>query len=588
MRNYKFKIIVLALLSLALGSCSLEEILPDTNTDNNVKTEKDVTALIYGMYAPLNNANGFKYASLKYLFLAGDDLYANGVTELQAISYKEFGAEATSEFWNTFYSVIGNTNKVINILDKLELSESFEKRAYAEAYFIRAFSYYYLVRLYGGVPLRTEVTTRATEFQMPRNTVEEVYEQIFKDFTAAAEGLPLKSAIAGDDVGRATKGAAQGFLAQAYLTRANHLDRENNRPLAETYYQNAINYSDSVILSNQYKLLDDYGKLWGVPNEAAAYDEVLFGIRFSTDASRPGIGSNGSEFAYRFIGASTWNLTGNKADNGGGAAHVRVQPWVPCFAYSGDFGPFPPNAPNPVFGQTNFDYRAQNTFSTRGFNGNLNTVTKQNSVPFYLFPTVPEAPASVLGFSQGVTSTIAKYVDPNGFDSRNHGNDFFVMRFAEIYLIKAEAINELSGPTTDAFTNFNKLRERARKADGTARVWPTILAPGTLNKQTFRKKILDERLVEFLAEGIRWFDLVRMTSHTDNTKTMYDYQWQEFLPTLTPGNPSLNRTTLKWTATGYIAASAGMLKYDPKYKLFPIPTSERIHNPNFGPQNPGW
>ena len=591
MNNY-IKIILTAIVSVfTLNSCSLEEIIPDTITPDKIKTEDDVTSLIYGAYAPLNNPDGFKYELFKYLFLAGDDIYANGVTELQNISAKTFGAGDTQSFWNNFYSIIGNSNNLISVLDKLELSNNFEKRAYGEAYFLRALSYYYLVRLYGGVPIRTVVTSIQSDFHMPRNTVDEVYNQIFEDLKKASENLPVRTKLTEAEIGRATKGAAFGILAQAHITYANHIERAGKRAEAEPHYQKTVDYCDSIINSGEYKLLDDFGKLFGVDNESVAYDEVLFAVRFAADAARSGFGANGSEFAYRFHGGSSWHVTSDKP-NGAGAAQVRPQLWVTNVAYSGDYAPFPVSAPRPVYGQTNYDYRAEVTFYQRGTRDAYNSTTKQFSIPIYMYPIQPEALRSVIGHTAATTGTIGKYTDASGYDSRNHGNDFFIMRYAEIPILKAEALNELNGPSQIAVDLFNELRVRARKANGTARLYPTLLTLSAVNtKELFRKKILDERLQEFHAEGQRWFDLVRMTSHTDPTKTMYDYQWEVFLPTQMAGTPSLNANTNVWTIRGIInnaTSVSAMTTYDPKFKLFPVPTSELINNPKFGEQNPGW
>lgn len=589
MFNYIKLTLSIVVSTLTIISCSLEEIIPDSITPNNIKKEDDVISLIYGLYAPMNNPEGFKYELFKYVFLGGDDIYANGIAEMQNISAKTFGPGDTESFWNMFYSVIGNSNNLINVLDNLELPANFEKRAYGEAYFMRALSNYYLVRLYGGIPLRTKVTTIQSDFQLKRNTVDEVYSQIFEDLKKAANLLPVRSKLIEAELGRATKGAAQGILAQAYLTYANHIERAGNRSEAEVLYQNAVAFADSVMLSGEYKLLDNYGKLWGVDNETGAYEEVMFGVRFSADPARVGFGANGSEFAYRFLGTNTYGVTSDKP-NGAGAAQIRPQLWATNAAYSGDYAAFTLTNIKPVYGEINYDYRAEITYFQKGYNTKLNSTTKQYYTPFYLYPVSPEAPNSQLGYSTATTAVIGKYLDASGYDSRNHGNDFFMMRYAEVPLIKAEALNELNGPNNTCVDLFNQLRVRARKGNGVARSYPILLNLGTHTKETFRRKILEERHAEFHAEGLRWFDLVRMTSHLDPTKTMYDYQFETFLPTQMVGTPSLNNTTRAWSIRGIInvETSTKSTTYNPKFKLFPVPTSELINNPNFGLQNPGW
>lgn len=91
------------------------------------------------------------------------------------------------------------------------------------------------------------------------------------------------------------------------------------------------------------------------------------------------------------------------------------------------------------------------------------------------------------------------------------GSNFAIMRYSEVLLIYAEAINEVSGPTTEAYDAINKVRARAR--NGNESVLPDLAG---LSKDDFRKAILAERRVEFVNEGIRWYDLVR-------TKNLIEY-----------------------------------------------------------------
>lgn len=579
----RYVAVIWALL-LAIQSCSLDETVPDTITAKNIDSKADVTAVIHGAYANLNNPDAFKFTGVFcFLFVGGDDIYATGTTDPAKFSQKAFDAGYTSSFWNVLYSVIGNANNLIDILDSKDFGDEFEKRAYGEAYFLRAFSYYYLVRLYGGVPLRVESVKVDSDFYIKRNTVDEVYKQIFEDFKNASERLPLRTAIVATELGRASKGAAQGLLSQAYLTYANYLDREGKADY-QSYYQLSVNYCDSVINSGQYVLLNDYGKLWDVTQETAAYEEVIFGIRFTADPLKVSLGSSGSEFAYRFLGSNSYGVTGNKP-TGGGSADIRPQPWYTDIYFTGDYGDNRPYYPG-----LTYDYRSEKSYFPRGSNTGLNTVTGQNFRYIYQYPYVGPQSNNQTGATAATTSIIGKYVDGAGYDSRNHGNDFFIMRYAEILLIKAEALNELNGPSVEGINLINQLRIRARKGDGIPRNYPTLIPTNTVyTKQSFRKKILDERGAELFAEGHRWFDLVRMKSHINEAETMYDYQFGTFLKGISPKTPSYTNTGNLWNNKGgYIPGSAAGQSYDPKFKLYPIPTSELIINPNFGDQNPGW
>jgi hypothetical protein len=159
----------------------------------------------------------------------------------------------------------------------------------------------------------------------------------------------------------------------------------------------------------------------------------------------------------------------------------------------------------------------------------------------------------------------------------------FVIRLSEVYLNKAEAENELNGPTVEAYAYFNQLRIRARQANGTSRTTPANLAAG-LSKDQFRTRIFQERGLEFIGECKRWFDLVRMKS-PNGTGTMYQYQFETFLPMLSPGLPNWNSTTRMWE--GGKTEPFSIVPYNSKFLLFPIPQRERDLNVLLT-QNPGY
>jgi len=493
-----FSLAPLIIILLVIPSCRLDEKLIDTPTPSIIKNESDVTAVINGGYSQFNDAAAFKYQGMMMLFLCADDLYSDAGAELGNYSRRSYNSVNTSPFWNKLYSTIANANDLIKTLDNLQLDSAFKNRAYGEAYFLRAFSYYYLVRLYGGVPLRLKPVDINSDFYLARNTVDEVYAQIFEDFKKASELLPLYSKISQAELGRASKGAAQALLAQAYLTYGNQLALKGGTPT--TQYESAKLYADSVINSNQYALLPNYGDLFEITKETGAYTEVIFGVRFQTDQQARAQPAAGSEFALRFGAPNTHFVSGN-TPNGQGDASIKPMPWIADYYRTDDYAT--------DTGATQvIDYRNERAFMQRGFNSIQNKY-------YAVYPNIPATTA------EGTINTplIAKYIDPSGKDSRNNGNDFFVIRLAEVYLIKAEAENELNGPSAIARAAFNKVRARARQAAGIARSVPADVATN-LTKDQFRMKIFDERGLELIAEGQRWFDLVRMRSPLSATQTM--------------------------------------------------------------------
>lgn len=565
MKSLKYSLLIFmgAVLLTGTTSCLKEEIL-DTPNPSIIKNEDDVTAVIRGAYAELNDAAAFKYQGMMMLFLGADDIYTQAGSELGAYGSKIFTGANTQAFWNRLHATVADANALMDALGKLELDSEFEKRAYGEAYFLRAFSYYYLVRLYGGVPIRTEPITINSNFYLPRNTVDEVYAQIFADLKKASEQLPLYSQISGAELGRASKGAAQAILAQAYLTYGNQLSLKGQSGTEQ--YQNAVLYADSVINSGQYKLLNNYGDLFDITKESAAYDEVLFGVRFQVDQQARAQPAAGSEFALRFGAPNTHFISGNGAV-GNGDGTMRIMPWIVDYYRTGDYAT--------GTGATKvIDYRNEKAFYQKGFNSNQNKY-------YAVYPNIPAAGEGAIE-----TPLLSKYIDPNGKDARNNGNDLFIIRFAEVYLIKAEAENELNGPTMDALNAFNRVRARARRADGTARAVPADL-PAGLTQDEFRMKIFDERGLELIGEGQRWFDLVRMRSPQSASQTMYEYQFLTVLPAKPKTLPKYLAATKKYSSSGAVYATALNVTV-PKFLLYPVPSGEITVNPNFGGQNPGW
>ncbi|WP_187774815.1 RagB/SusD family nutrient uptake outer membrane protein [Pedobacter sp. BS3] len=571
-KSLKYVYPLFIMILLLVQSCSLDEHIKDTPTPATITTENDVTAIIQGMYARFNDPGMFKFQGHIMLVLCADDFYSTSGSEYGPYAQRTFTGVNTASMWNNMYATIANANNLIDVLDNMQFSDAFEKRAYGEAYFIRAFCYYYLVRLYGGVPLRLKVTTINSDFYLPRASVDDTYAQIFSDFKAASERLPLNSAITSAELGRASKGAAQALLAQAYLTYGDQLSLKGQDATAQ--FQNAVTYADSVITSGQYALLNNYADLFDIAKETQAYSEVIFGIRFQTDGTARAQPAAGSEFALRFNAPNTYFVSGrtNGFQNGDGT--YRVMHWFADYYRTGDYAS--------ATGDT-IDYRNEGAFWQSSIGPSNNT--------YYIYPNV--VPAGAGNFTI-LTPLCRKYIDPNGKDERNNGNDFFIIRLAEVYYIKAEALNELYGPTADALAAFNTVRKRARNADGVPRLIPADLTTVTAgDKDTFRMKIFDDRGLELVGEGQRWFDLVRMRSPRSSDETMYEYQFLHRFknelsgyPTYTTTLPSYNNTTKTYSTQN--AVYSYMLNVSAKFLLFPVPTTELIQNPKFGLQNDGW
>ena len=131
-----------------------------------------------------------------------------------------------------------------------------------------------------------------------------------------------------------------------------------------------------------------------------------------------------------------------------------------------------------------------------------------------------------------------------------------MMRYAEVLLIAAEALNEITPGTTEADGYVNRVRTRARNKAGVAQTYPANVTAG-MSKDAFRTMVLEERKWELAFESKRWYDIARRKLGTQ-----------------------------VFSASGLEGAKAN---FDPaRDYLFPLPANELVRNPNLLPQNPGY
>lgn len=540
---------------LALNGCRLEEQIVDTPlSENFVRTQSDVATALNAVYGTLTEFNSFKFNVYSLTYGAADDI-SSTAAEQAALGLKSynFATVQVGGTWNALYRTVNTANFLLDRIDNVPMPPDYKNRVKGELSFLRAFAYFYLVRFFGPVPLRTQATATDSDLYMPRSSVDAVYAQITQDLRLASALLPTRTRQPTTEFGRATKGAAQAILTKAALTYANTFDLKGEAGKAREWYATAKTYADSVINSNEYTLLS-YNDLWNVDKERDNYREFIFGIQFTRDRIVAQAQAQGSEHGGRSMPSTMPNVSGlGTAKTGVG--QWKVQPWFYDQCSTGDYAG---------------DYRAERTFLTSFVNTANRRVAIYPSLPTGTDLTEPQP-------------YVFKYVDGQALDIRNHESDFVITRLADVLLMKAEAENELNGPTAEAYVAFNRLRERARRADGvTTRTTPANLAPA-LTKDQFRQRIFLERGLELVGEGHRWFDLVRMKS--PEGRTMYEYQFSTVLPKITPGLPRWNATARRWE--GGRTEATNVHAFNARFLLFPVPIGELTANPN-SQQNPGW
>lgn len=229
-------------------------------------SESDATKAVNAIYANLRSWPNVAFAPIAVESVGSDDA-EKGSDPSDATfmnNFDNFTATSTegqlSDFWNGQYQNINLCNQVIDNIPAIEMDGNLKTRYLAEAKFVRAYSYFRLVRAFGDVPLRLSIPKDASGYNIPRTAKATVWKAVEQDLADAAAVLP--QTYSGADVGRATKGAALALRAKVAL------------------YQS--NWSDVVTYTNQvmglgYTLFPDYDMMFRVNNENCS--ESIFEIQ---------------------------------------------------------------------------------------------------------------------------------------------------------------------------------------------------------------------------------------------------------------------------------------------------------------------
>jgi hypothetical protein len=443
LKKYRISYLVL-ILTILISSCKKD--LEEKNKGNFVKSNYFTSAnqartFVNGIYQKLYLfQNGDAYGESPFITL---ELFAGHTTSLgQSVNNNNVINMRTDavnpgfeDVWSNSYDAISNANIALaNIPGIASMPDADKKAVLGEAYFLRAFFYYHLVRLYGDVPLITApVTISSPDLYPSRTATAAVYDQIISDLKAAeASGMAET-----DKTGHVSLGAVRTLLASVYLTTAGFpLKKTENYALAAAEVQPVL---------NDYTLFTDYAFLHD--NAHKNQGELIFQSNY-------------------LVGVAT---------------NAIPQLTIPFNLLVGAYGDHL-GAMIPTNGFFN-SYEA----------GDFRTQERQfyySSYPQYGKPDV------TITFGE---HALYKYFHVESAASSGQSDENWTfLRLPEAMLIYAEATNEVSGPTADAYTQINKIRARAK------------LAPlSGLTKEQFRIAIWKERYHELAYENKAYFDIQR-------------------------------------------------------------------------------
>ncbi|HYG18446.1 MAG TPA: RagB/SusD family nutrient uptake outer membrane protein [Ohtaekwangia sp.] len=489
------KNIIAFLLVLLLTGCEdfLEKNPLDTvNTENFYKTADDAVAAINAAYQPLQRPKLHNMRMWTTDIIAGNsEVGANPVEANDGIETKDQANFITTtdnagvlDLYQGPAPGILYANLVLQKVPAIDMDETLKNRILGEAKFLRAYYYFILVRFFGDVPLILTPQTPGDDLRPFRTPKEEVYAQIIKDLEEAIDQLPQREDYSAADIGRASKGAAAGMLAKVYLTLG---EWEKTVALC------------SQVASLGYALNDDYAANFNPSTENST--ESLFEVQYLNPVNNFWDDANQSSWTTNFMGPRDSPLTAV-----GWGWNQPTQEFVDAYE-EGDRRK-----------DVTIFYEGGPQFDGKDYKASMSYVTGY-SVRKFVLPAV--------------------YV-PTG--SSGSPLNWPVLRYADVLLMKAEALNEL-GRTDEAEAPLNEVRERAG-----------LDAIEGLDQNDFREAVLHERRMELAFEGHRWFDLIRVDNGEYGLAFLH---------------------------------SIGKTNASEKHLLFPIPQAERDVNPNLT-QNPGY
>lgn len=445
-----FNYLPIALLLIFSFSCSdsLEpEVYSETAPDNLFKSLEGIESVLFSSYANLAENNGNSLANvLGVEECMGDNGYVVSSWTPTYQNYIMDPASIHTFFYTKPYEAIRDANIILEEIDNAPIDESSITLIKAEATFVRAVSYYTLYMRFGGVPLRT---SSDDELELPRASEQEIISFVESELTASLSGLPEPGEES--QYGRAHTGAAHGFLMKLFLNTKQ--------------WQKAADEANTIMNMGVYGLFPDYFSMFFVANEG---NEEMIWVKTGQKDTGRSAGNSFMNFAYPYAPSPF-------------ASHPRTGLVFPesarnfddsnLFVYDSWYETFDPS-------DTRKDLIITEYIGEDGVLHNLANVDDENigRRPF-------------------------KYWPDDGAAGPGYGNDVPVIRYADVLLTRAEALNELNGPNQESIDLINQVRERAGIDD--------LQLSNFSSKEALRDHILVERGWEFWWEGKRREDMIR-------------------------------------------------------------------------------
>ncbi len=498
---------LIAIFTYLLVSCGDEFLnkqpLSDLTEAGFFKTEEDANAALASVYDALQKYGGYEnefITKLEWLTVGDMRMEESPADrEIEALVFNPNNGRFR-DIWRVHYQGISRANTVIQRVPDMELAEEKKNAIIGQAKFLRGLFYSTLTRYYGDVPLILDEPNAATEFNVTRTPSSEVYAQVEQDLKDAISELPNEWQDA--DLGRASRTSALALLAKVHLFKGE--------------WEQTIQRSEELISTDVHGLVDNYRDVFRKENEHN--EETVFATQYrDTNAGGWGESRDGHFLAQR---SAPRGVGQEFAPFGGWSNWVPNAHWVDEFETDGSSEIIDDRYDAMVLGPGD----------------------KHPELDFTMPDTVPA------GFSSTGYVLTKWWFGPNPNDSEYSGQNIPVIRYAEVLLNYAEALNEV-GRTSEAIQQLNIVRNRAGLDN----------LPTGLSQDAVLDAVFQERRIELFWEMSFFSDLNRRG---------------RFLEFIEENRPDFADLVI-----------APYLRED--YILFPIPQQDLDNNPSLT-QNPGY
>lgn len=480
----KLNILTIILAAVMIIPVSCDKSVLDQPNPNEIPTlgfwrnETDARLAVNGMYHPFTGT--FHWGRITHVgaLLRTDamNIIPNGAnTALSTLEGSPGLARWAEEPYQESYKVVFRANSILENVSATNVADDDARNEIlGQAYFFRAFTYFYLTNSYGNVPLvaKTPDVTNDDELFPSQTGVEAIWELIISDLTEAESLLP--DAWAAEELGRPTKWSATALKGKSLLYRSGLLN-SNEYSAAATAFMSVVNSGNFSLLP-----LEQYSENFTQVNENNA--ESIFELQYHP------IGNGNFVWGQDIPNAGTQGnfvIEYAPPTQSPDAGHI-INPWVKnIFEANGDEG-----RRNATLA---YDYAGSTVNAgipfVEGMAGDIDVVN-----------ALVDASTANEGLEPIFTrkySGLELPVGGTGFLGDDYGPNWRIIRYSDVLLMLAESLNE-SGQTAMAETYLNMVRNRAEIAELNG-----------LSQADMRQAIIDERVMELTGEGHRFFDLVR-------------------------------------------------------------------------------